>query len=106
VIESYVIGFICCLINVRVIDFTREEKWTFANTVLTLIVLSILVLFPIISVRYMFKNFANLEANQIKKRYGELYAGYNIKDKWILLHWEIEYLRKIALACCVVITTD
>ena len=57
VIEGYMITCICCLLNLRRLDFSMESEWIFTNSFATLVVAPILVLFPIFSICYMYSNF-------------------------------------------------
>ena len=54
-IESYIIGLICCLLNLRNIDFSDEsDDWTKANSIITYIVLVYFILFPIVAIYKMY----------------------------------------------------
>ena len=56
IIEGYVISLTCCLINMRMIDLSSEStKWTFGNSIITLIVFPILMIFPFYGVYHMNK---------------------------------------------------
>lgn len=99
--ESYIIGFICCLLNIRQLDFGSGDSYTVFNSVLTVIVLPIYVLFPILHIAFMYKNFKSLGQSQMKNKFGELYAGYSINNKSTLLFLAIDYTRKIVL-CTIV----
>ena len=60
-IESYMIGLICSLLNVRLLDFsTQQNRWTFANQVITLIILPVMCLFPILSATLMITRWRKL----------------------------------------------
>ena len=76
IIESYVIGLICCFVNVMNLDFSREDYWTYTNAILTVIIGTLFILFPIIATFYMFVNWNQLDSMRVS--YGELYHGYNI----------------------------
>ena len=39
-------------------------------------------------------------------RYGEIYAGFNIKESTMLIFWFLDYVRKFMLAVSVVIYQD
>ena len=65
IIESYIICFICCLCNLRKLDFSFDDNWTSINAVLTCVIFPIVILFPIWSVRKMYKNFLNLKQKEI-----------------------------------------
>ena len=77
IIESYVIGFICCLLNIVVIReeslAPNAEDWTKANSIFVLIVFPTLCLFPFVSACYLYKNFDNLKKKQTMNKFGELY---------------------------------
>ena len=93
IIESYVIGLICCFVNALNLDFSREDPWTFANTMLTVIVGPLLILFPVIATFYMYMNWNQLVTMEVT--YGELYHGFNIKgSKAMLIFWFTDFLRK------------
>ena len=59
-IESYVIGFICCTLNIREIQVREGDNWTRANSILTLVLYPILILFPFVSAIFMLKNWNKL----------------------------------------------
>ena len=103
IIESYIIGFICCLINLRVLDFYSDDKWTFANSVLTCLLLPVLILFPILAPCFMRKNFATLNSKDVLVKYGEMYTSYNIKNESMPTYWVFDYCRKILLGICIVL---
>ena len=60
-IESYIIGLICCLLNLRNMDSdgaaAPADKWTKANSVLTYILLVYFILFPVVALYKMHANF-------------------------------------------------
>ena len=110
IIESYVIGIICIFLNVRDIEFHSGDNWTFANAVLTVIFLPIFALFPFLSIRVMYygrdrmNDRKSVEGRKFHNKFGELFAGYETREKSMLFFWFIEYMRKILLACVVVFT--
>ena len=76
-IEGYVIGLICSLINMINLDLSREtDNWTFGNSVITLVIFPMLILFPIYCIWFMNKYRLSLNTDSMKKRYGEMTAGY------------------------------
>ena len=56
-IESYIIGFICILLNLQNLDYDESNNWTYFNAVMTLIFLPTFILFPIITGTVMCINF-------------------------------------------------
>ena len=58
--ESYVIVFIACLLNVRYLDLTGVNNWVTFNSALTLFLLAVYTLFPIIAALYMYIKFNRL----------------------------------------------
>ena len=58
--ESYIIALMSAMININSLDFSLEDGWACANTVITLITLAILTLYPIVAVVFMFSNWAKL----------------------------------------------
>ena len=87
VIESHTIGFICCLINLKAAESQSGEQdwWTAANTNLTYAVLTLFILFPVFSVIFMLKNHSRLHERLFERKYGEMYAGYSIEMKQMLV---------------------
>lgn len=62
IIESYVIGLLCALINMKSLDLSSEtDSWTFINSVIALFVLSVVTIFPIVSIYCMAKNRKSLK---------------------------------------------
>ena len=105
--ESYVIGLMCTLINLYNMDFTTDVgKWTFANSIITCILLPVYLLFPVFGVLYMLGNWSMLEHEYIKGRFGEIYEGFNVKSKQMVFYWGIESLRKTLLCLVVIIYPD
>ena len=100
--ESHLIGFICCLINIKRAEYRDVDNWSTINTYLSYCVLPIYVLFPIISVRYMNRNYENLGQSHEKVKYGELYEGYSLKRKNMLIFWSFQYIQKMVLGIVVV----
>ena len=103
-IESYGIGFICILLNVRELDLSNDDTWTYLNSVLTLIALPAFIIFPVVGVFIMCKKFTRLSEKVVEARIGEFYASYNIDHRQMLIYWAMEYVRKILLAVVVTIT--
>ena len=60
IIESYIITFICCLLNLRKLDFSLEYNWILSNSIIAVVSLPIFALFPVIAICYMWGNFADL----------------------------------------------
>ena len=52
----------------------------------------------------MYKNFFQLD--KMIKQYGELYEGYNIDDREMLIFWGADFFRKQLLCIVVTIYTD
>lgn len=105
IIEGYVIGFICCLINLKQLDFSLEHKWTYANSIISCILLPFWLVFPFVTVYLMVKNHKSLAHPSIVRKYGEIMEGYNSDDKLMAVYFSLEYLRKACLALVVVLTT-
>ena len=73
-IESYIIGLISCLLNAKNLDFSREDNWTYLNSVLAFVFLPIFLLFPAISGCFLRSKRESLESDRsLKEKYGELY---------------------------------
>ena len=60
IIESYTIGLICCLLNAMHLDFSSEDNWVYMNTILTVIFLPFLLLWPILAVIFLLCKFNQL----------------------------------------------
>lgn len=60
IIESFIIGFICCLINVKNLDLSREDNWTYANSILSIVIGPIFCLFPVLGVIFLYRNWRQL----------------------------------------------
>ena len=105
IIESYVIGLICCFINAMNLDFSREDTWTLINAILTVIIGPLLILFPVIAASYMAINWNHLDTMEVS--YGELYHGFNIRgSKTMLIFWLSDFLRKQILILIATMYTD
>ena len=86
-IEGYVIGLISCLINIRSLDFTEDQdRWTQFNSILSVIVITLLTLFPIIAIRLLLKNFRRLGEQNMAERYGQLTIGFNFENKIVIFY--------------------
>ena len=81
IMESFVIGVMCTLINLKQIDFSMDDRWTFANTVITIILSTIYALFPIFAALYMLGNWELISHQYIKSRFGEIYQGFSTQSK-------------------------
>ena len=80
-IEGYVIGLLSCLINMKSLDFTEDQdRWTFANSIISVVVLVILTMFPIIAARFLVRNRFQLSKPSMHQRFGEMTHGYNLRE--------------------------
>ena len=102
IMESFVIGFLATLINLRSIDFSNEDSWTFANAIITCILLPIFILFPVFATLLMLGNWNMLHTKHLKPSFGEIYDGFSLQSRSMTIYWGLDYLRKILL-CLVVI---
>ena len=59
-LESYVIGYICCAVMSLELGFSHVSNWTYYNSVLTVIIFPILIVFPFISAIFMLVRWNNL----------------------------------------------
>ena len=64
-IESYVIGVICILLNVKTLDLQGETTWVSFNSFMSLIMMCIFSLFPIYSIGFMLYNFDQLKEKKM-----------------------------------------
>ena len=103
IMESYIICMICCAINLKFLDFNSDDYWVLANTILSIIAVTVFLLFPIISVIFMYRNWKDLDITNVKGKFGELYVGYNIEKKSMLIFWLANFIRRIILV--VIVTT-
>ena len=55
-IESYMITFICCLLNILQLDFSTGSGWVLANSIITVLTMPFLALFPVFSICYMYSS--------------------------------------------------
>ena len=78
IMESFVIGFLATLINLQGIDFSNEDKWTFANAIITCILFPIFLLFPLFATLFMLGNWDMLNTQHIKPSFGEIYDGFSL----------------------------
>mmetsp|Transcript_13181 Transcript_13181/g.17922 ORF Transcript_13181/g.17922 Transcript_13181/m.17922 type:complete len:291 (+) Transcript_13181:2003-2875(+) len=106
VIEGYLIGLICCLINLQDLELDSSNKWTQANAIIACCVTPLLVLFPGISVFLMVKHRSSLEHPRMTEKFGEMTTGFNLDEKYVFLYWTLEYVRKGCLALVVVLTNE
>lgn len=102
IIEGYIITLICCLLNSVKLDFSAESRFILTNSIVSVVSLPLLLLFPIVAICFMLGNFDQLKQPYTERRFGELYAAYSLERKTVLVHWGIEYARKITLALIVV----
>ena len=102
IIETYVIGFICCLLNLKKLDMNNEDLWYRGNSILTMVILPLFCIFPLISAVQLWRHWSSLETKTIKGKFGELYEGFNIKEKKMLIPWLLEYIRRRVLSFIVV----
>lgn len=104
VIQSYILGLICCLLNLRVLDYSDDaDTWTKANTIITLVMFPIYVLFPIFGIQFICRNFERLDDPVIRNKFGELTEGLNIKSRGMVVYWAVDLFRRICLAYVVVL---
>ena len=62
IIESYVIGFICGLLNILSLELSLDsDKWTLGNDIFSLIFFPLLCLFPLFGICFMLRNFKSLD---------------------------------------------
>ena len=62
ILESYIIGWICCLINYVSMDLSSEaDSWTRLNEFITIIAGLVFILFPIVGTLILFVNFKHLK---------------------------------------------
>ena len=104
IIESYIIALICCFVNFRNLDFELDQKWTFVNSVLTVTLGPILLVFPFAAVWFMYQKWHSLR--ELHQSYGELYEAYNIERRSMLVFWLSDFLRKQLLVVAATIYTD
>ena len=80
----------------RELEFDSEvaDRWTIANSVLTLIFAPILLIFPILAPWFMHRNFEQLTDENLQTRYGVIYEGYSTSKRSMLLYWFADYVRK------------
>ena len=100
------IGFLCSLVNFQAIEFDSSDHWVFVNAVITVILFPVFALFPILAVWIVINYWHQLGDSDIKKKFGEIYDGYNIKSKTMILYWSVQYLRKILLAIVVTVAQN
>ena len=100
-IQSYVIGLICCLLNLNTMDLKSDDYWVFFNAVGTCLLTPILFIFPIFGIIFMPCYISKLKDKDFRKKFGELYSGYNINNKSFIIYWGMDQLRKVLLVCVV-----
>ena len=107
ILESYVIGFICCLLNLNMLDVTSDaDNWTLANGVIAIVVFSIVCFFPFVAVYYMHRNFKSLKEDKIIAKYGEVYQGYSTKSRKMLIFWLLDILRKAGICLAIICASE
>ena len=52
----------------------------------------------------MYNKFNQLGEAQNQVQYGELYAGYNHKERSMIIYWTVEYLRRVLICLTLVLT--
>ena len=100
IIESYVIGIISCMLNLRWIYLSNEEtdNWSKANTFVTLVVLPLYLLFPLLGICLIKKNQNKWNNKKVRKRFGELLVGFHIESNSMVIYWAMDFFRRILLA--------
>ena len=95
------------MLNLSQLEFSSgDTAWESFNEFMTLVCLTLVVLFPLLSVRFMIQKWDQLKSKGTKKLYGELYEGYESSGNSFILQWFSEHLRKFALVVVVVFTTQ
>ena len=107
VLESFLVGYICCMLNLRVIDFTVEaDMWTRANEIATLVIFLMYIIFPIGGCIFLYRNFRLLRTPVFVQKYGELTTGLSLKKKSMITFWGLDLLRKALLTFVLVYKHD
>ena len=105
IIEGYVIGLICALVNMINLNLSRDtDHWTFINSVITLVIFPILIIFPFYSVYFLARNKPTLKTTKMHQKYGAMTEGYLMSENYVMLYWFLEYLRKMLLIFVTVMT--
>ena len=60
IIESYVIGLICTFVGIINMDFSRNDNWTYINSIVAYMMLVLFGIFPFWGVYFLLRNWSNL----------------------------------------------
>ena len=74
-LEAYYLMSISAVYQASNTDFASDDGWI--NFILSVLTLVYLVAFPILSLRYLLKNKAQLEKPRMIQKYGALYQNVN-----------------------------
>lgn len=99
VIESYLIGLLCCAINYRLVGYSVDSPWDQANAAFCTLLAVVYLSFPLYVMCFLSKNWNQLQTkSSIQVSHGELIQNLNLKTtKHVIWHVRMDYLRKIAL---------
>ena len=99
--ESYSLIAVCCCISFSIISFDSYGVAIQSFTSLTFF--TMLIAFPIITVRHLSKNFSQLEKVGFKAKYGEFYEGLKLSNGPVVFWQPIWFLiRRFLLATTIV----
>ena len=103
IMESYMIVVICCLINVQQLDWS--DDWNSFNSGLSIAFFVIFMAFPILSTLYLYCNWKRTGQSGFETSFGELWAGYSIESKKVLIYLAVDYARKVLMGVAVAVYT-
>mmetsp|Transcript_46320 Transcript_46320/g.61322 ORF Transcript_46320/g.61322 Transcript_46320/m.61322 type:complete len:231 (+) Transcript_46320:378-1070(+) len=103
ILESYIIGFICSLINLSSLDLSTDaDRWTRTNSYVTLFVFALLILFPFWGAYLMLTRFEVLHDRNMVLKYSEMHEGYSKKHRTMVIYWVLDLVRKAVLCVAMV----
>ena len=99
IIESYIIGWLCCLINFVSMDlFEEADGWTRLNEIITILAGITYILFPIVGTVILLVNFKHLKDDFIQIKYGEMMLGLSLEHRSSVVYWAANLVRRAFLA--------
>ena len=99
IIESYIIGWLCCLINFASMDLSEEaDGWTRLNEVITIFAGILYIMFPVVGTVILLANFKHLKEDYIHVKYGEMMLGLSLEHRSSVAYWATNLVRRAFLA--------
>ena len=99
--ESYMILAICAFINLAKPSY--EETPSKISTILSIVTIIILCIYPIFLNTVLYRNSLDLEKPRLKRKLGSAYEGLRTKNKGYLAYNSFFLYRRLIIPACVVL---